>query len=175
HHSRGLLVDHPARGHHLHHDRGRRMRIPKAPLVLTMMILAIVVQTTLLGQVRSWAPDLVVLMVILFALTRIRAEFVLLIGLRAVVYTTVAYAAMRTIHYAEIGRVTMGLWAGVLTFMALALVIVLGTLFGQTNVVGPDVGSRMIVIPLLNAGLAALSAPLFVRIVDRDTGIFGYS
>lgn len=167
------------------------MRIPKAPLVLTMMILAIVVQTTLLGQVRSWAPDLVVLMVILFALTRIRAEFVLLIGfssvlildligtsligLRAVVYTTVAYAAMRTIHYAEIGRVTMGLWAGVLTFMALALVIVLGTLFGQTNVVGPDVGSRMIVIPLLNAGLAALSAPLFVRIVDRDTGIFGYS
>jgi rod shape-determining protein MreD len=167
------------------------MRIPKAPLVLTMMILVIVVQTTLLGQVRSWAPDLVVLMVILFALTRIRAEFVLLIGfssglildligtsligLRAVVYTTVAYAAMRTIHYAEIGRVTMGLWAGVLTFMALALVIVLGTLFGQTNVVGPDVGSRMIVIPLLNAGLAALSAPLFVRIVDRDTGIFGYS
>lgn len=167
------------------------MRIPKAPLVLTMMILAIVVQTTLLGQVRSWAPDLVVLMVILFALSRIRAEFVLLIGfssglildligtsligLRAVVYTTVAYAAMRTIHYAEIGRVTMGLWAGVLTFMALALVIVLGTLFGQTNVVGPDVGSRMIVIPLLNAGLAALSAPLFVRIVDRDTGIFGYS
>src|SRR5690606_10261022 len=110
--------------------------------------------------------------VVLFGLTRIRVELVLLIafasglaidlvgaslvGLRAVVYTAVAYAAVRTVERAEIGRFAMGIWAGILTFMALAMVVIIGTLFGQANVVGPDIGTRLIVIPLLNAGLAAL-------------------
>lgn len=167
------------------------MRIPKAPLVATAIVLAVVIQTTLLGQIRAMVPDLVVLVVILFALTRTRVELVLLIafasgliidlvgaslvGLRAVVYTTVAYAAVRTVDRAEIGRIAMAIWAGVLTFMALAMVVIIGTLFGQANLVGPDIETRMIVIPLLNAGLAALVAPTFVRIVDRDAGIFRYS
>lgn len=166
------------------------MRIPKAPLVITILVLAVVVQTALLGRIRSWAPDLVVLTVVLFAMTRIRVELVLLIGfvaglvvdlagtsltgLRAVVYTAVAYAAIRTTHYAEIGRIATGLWGGILTFMALALVVIIGTLFGQ-NLVGPDIGNRMIIVPLLNAILAALVAPSFSRLIDRDTGIFGYT
>ena len=56
------------------------MRIPKAPLVASAIVLAVVVQTTLLGQIRWLAPDLVVLMVSLFALTRMRDELVLLIA-----------------------------------------------------------------------------------------------
>lgn len=156
-----------------------------------VVILSVVIQTTLLGQIRSLAPDLVVLVVVLFGLTRIRVELVLLIafasglaidlvgaslvGLRAVVYTAVAYAAVRTVERAEIGRFAMGIWAGILTFMALAMVVIIGTLFGQTNVVGPDIGTRLIVIPLLNAGLAALIAPTFVRIVDRDAGMFRFT
>ena len=167
------------------------MRIPKAPLVASAIVLAVVVQTTLLGQIRWLAPDLVVLMVSLFALTRMRDELVLLIafasglvvdlvgaslvGLRAVVYTTVAYTAIRTAERAEIGRIAMGIWATILTFMALAMIVIIGTLFGQTNVIGPDIGTRMIVIPLFNGLLAALLTPTFVRIVDRDAGMFRFT
>ncbi len=167
------------------------MRVPLAPMIVALIALAVVLQTTLLGQIRPFAPDLVLLMVILFALTRTRVELVLLIafaaglvvdlvgaslvGLRAVAYTTVAYAAIRTAERAEIGRVAMSIWSAVLTFMGLALVVIVGTLFGQTNLVGPDIGTRMIVIPLLNAGLAALMAPMFVRMIDRDAGMFRFS
>ncbi|MFO7298904.1 MAG: rod shape-determining protein MreD [Actinomycetes bacterium] len=167
------------------------MRIPKAPLVVTVVVLAVVVQTTLLGQLGTFVPDLVVLAVILFTLTRIRPELILLvafgsgllvdlvgaslIGLRAVVYTAVAYAAIRTIDYADMGRVVMAIWSAILTFMALALVVIIGTLFGQTNVVGPDIGTRMIVIPLINGLLSTLVAPAFVRIVDRDAGLFRFT
>ena len=164
------------------------MRIPRGPIVASILVVAVVVQTTLFGQVRPIAPDLVLLVAVLFGLTRIRGELVLLIafsagllvdllgssliGLRAVVFTTVAYAALRTRTRAEIGRLPMALWAGVLTFFGLALLVIIGTLFGQTNLVGPDIGLRMIMVPVTNLVLAALIAPYFIRLVDRDTGIF---
>lgn len=167
------------------------MRVPRAPMIVALVALAVVLQTTLFGQIRPFAPDLVLLMVILFALTRTRVELILLIafaagltvdlvgaslvGLRAVAYTTVAYTAIRTAERAEIGRLAMSVWSAVLTFMGLALVVIIGTLFGQTNLVGPDIGTRMIVIPLINAGLAALMAPLFVRMIDRDAGMFRFT
>ena len=59
--------------------------------------------------------------------------------------------------------------------MALAMIVIIGTLFGQTNVIGPDIGTRMIVIPLFNGLLAALLTPTFVRIVDRDAGMFRFT
>lgn len=164
------------------------MRIPRGPIVATILVVAVVVQTTLFGQIRPIAPDLVLLVAILFGLTRIRGELVLLIafssgllvdllgstlvGLRAVVFTTVAYAALRTRARAEIGRLPMALWTGVLTFFGLTLLVIIGTLFGQSNLVGPDIGLRMIMVSVANLVLAALIAPLFVRLVDRDTGIF---
>lgn len=167
------------------------MRVPRAPMIVALIALAVVLQTTLLGQIRPFGPDLVLLMVILFALTRTRVELILLIafaagltvdlvgaslvGLRAVAYTTVAYTAIRTAERAEIGRLAMSIWSAVLTFMGLALVVIVGTLFGQANLVGPDIGTRMILIPLINAGLAALMAPLFVRMIDRDAGMFRFT
>lgn len=160
-------------------------------MIVALVALAVVLQTTLLGQIRPFGPDLVLLVVILFALTRTRVELILLIafaagltvdlvgaslvGLRAVAYTTVAYTAIRTAERAEIGRLAMSVWSAVLTFMGLALVVIIGTLFGQTNLVGPDIGTLMIVIPLINAGLAALMAPLFVRMIDRDAGMFRFT
>jgi rod shape-determining protein MreD len=164
------------------------MRIPRGPIVASILVVAVVVQTTLFAQVRPIAPDLVLLVAILFGLTRIRPELVLLIafsagllvdllgstliGLRAVVFTTVAYAAVRTRGRAELGRLPTAIWAGVHTFFGLALLVIIGTLFGQTNLVGPDIGLRMIMLPVANLVLAALIAPFFVRLVDRDTGIF---
>ncbi|MCI0424391.1 MAG: rod shape-determining protein MreD [Actinobacteria bacterium] len=167
------------------------MRFPKGLMVGTLLLLAIVVQTTLFGQIRVVVPDLVMLVVILLALTRIRPELVLLVaflsglvvdllgsslvGLRAVVFTTVAYVAIRTRSRAEIGRFATAIWAGLLTFGGLVLTVVIGTLFGQTSLIGPDIGSRLALVPLANLILAGLFSPLMTRLIDRDTGLFRYT
>jgi rod shape-determining protein MreD len=167
------------------------MRLPRGVIIAMTLLLAVVVQTTLFGQVRIVVPDLVLLVVLMLALTRTRPEAILaiafgsglvvdllgssLVGLRAVVFTTVAYIAIRTRSRAEIGRYATALWAGVLTFIALVLTVVLGTLFGQTNLIGPDIGARLVLIPLANMILAGLLSPLFIRVVDRDTGLFRFT
>jgi len=161
------------------------MRLPKALVMATLLLFAVVVQTTLFGQVRFVAPDLVMLVVILFALTRTRAEIVLLtafgagllvdllgsslLGLRAVVFTTVAYVALRTKDRADSGRIATALWTGFLTLFGVILLVLIGTLFGQSILLGPDVGTRLLVVPIANMTLAAIFAPLFVRLIDGDT------
>lgn len=167
------------------------MRIPKGLTVALILLFAVVIQTTLFGQIRFVSPDLVMLVVILLALTRIRPELVIgtaflagllvdllgssLLGLRAVVFTTVAYIALRTRERAEIGRYATALWAGILTLIGVLLLVLIGTLFGQTSLLGSDVASRLLVVPLANLFLAGLLGPLFVRIVDGDTTAFRYS
>lgn len=167
------------------------MRLPRGLIVATILIFAVVIQTTLFGRMRPFVPDLTLLVVILLALTKVRSELVLvvafasglfvdllgssLLGLRAVVFTAVAYVAVRTRGYAEIGRYAAALWAGLLTFLGLALLVLIGTLFGQMNLVGPDIGQRLLLIPLANLILAGLLSPLFVRVVDRDSGLFRFT
>jgi len=167
------------------------VRLPRGLLVGTILLLAIVVQTTLFGQIRTVVPDLVMLVVMMLALTRMRPELVLgvaflsglvvdllgssLVGLRAVVFTAVAYFALRTRSRAEIGRYATVIWAGLLTFVGLVLMVMIGTLFGQTTLIGPDIGSRLTLVPLANMVLAGLLSPLFVRLIDRDTGLFRFT
>ncbi len=155
-----------------------------------IVVVAVVIQTTLFGRLRIVTPDLVMLIGILLALTRIRTEAVLgvaflsglimdllgasLIGLRAVVYTTVAFIAVRTKERAELGRVTIAIWAGVLTLIGVVLLILIGTVFGQVTLLREDALSRMILVPLANLAVAALVAPAFVRLVDRDRTALRY-
>jgi hypothetical protein len=47
-------------------------------------------------------------------------------------------------------------------------------LFGQARLVGRDALSVMILVPLANLALAALLAPPFVRLVDRDRTALRY-
>ncbi|MCZ6455971.1 MAG: rod shape-determining protein MreD [Actinobacteria bacterium] len=160
-------------------------------MVATILLFAVVTQTTLFGRIRFIAPDLVMLFVILLALTRIRPELILgtaflsgllvdllgssLLGLRAIVFTTVAYVALRTRERAEIGRFAVALWAGILTLIGVVLLVLIGTLFGQTSLLGANVASRLLVVPLANLLLAGLAGPLFVRLVDGDTTAFRFS
>jgi rod shape-determining protein MreD len=166
------------------------MRGRTALVIGLSVVVAVVIQTTLFGRLRIVTPDLVMLIGILLALTRVRTEAVLgvafisglimdllgasLIGLRAVVYTTVAFIAVRTKERAELGRVTIALWAGVLTLIGVVLLILVGTLFGQVSLLGEDAVSRMILVPLANLAVAALLAPTFVRIIDRDRTALRY-
>jgi rod shape-determining protein MreD len=156
-----------------------------------MLVLAVVIQTTLFGQIRVIVPDLVLLVTILLALTRMRPELIMLlaflsglvvdllgsslVGLRAVVFTTVAYVAIRTRSRAESGRYATAIWVGLLTFGGLVLMVVIGTVFGETNLIGPDIAARLTLIPLANMFLALVFSPYVIRIVDRDTGLFRYT
>jgi len=155
-----------------------------------VVLLAVLVQTTLFGRLRIVTPDLVLLVGILLALTRIRPEAILgvafiagliidllgasVLGLRAVVYTVVAYIAIRTRERAELGRVTVAIWSGLLTLVGIVLLILIGTLFGQVSLLGENAVSRMILVPLANLAVAGLLAPSFVRLVDRDPTALRY-
>ena len=166
------------------------MRGRTALIIGLTVLLAVVIQTTLFGRLRIVTPDVVMLIGILLALTKVRPELVLgvafisglvmdllgasLIGMRAVVYTTVAYIAIRSKERAELGRVTIAVWAGVLTLVGIALLLLVGTLFGQASLVGDDAVSVMILVPLANLAVAALLAPSFVRLVDRDRTALRY-
>jgi rod shape-determining protein MreD len=166
------------------------MRGRTALVIGLTVVLAVVIQTTLFGRLRVVTPDLVLLIGILLALTRVRPEAALgvafisglivdllgatLLGLRAVVYTVVAYAAIRTKERAELGRVTIALWAGLLTLVGVVLLILVGTLFGQVSLLGENVVSRMILVPLANLAVAGFLAPTFVRLVDRDRTALRY-
>jgi len=166
------------------------MRGRTALTIALLVVLAVVIQTTLFGRLRVVTPDLVLLIGILLALTRVRPEAILgvafigglimdllgasLLGLRAVVYTVVAYIAIRTKERAELGRVTIAIWAGLLTLVGVVLLILIGTLFGQVSLLGENAASRMILVPLANVAVAALLAPTFVRLVDRDRTALRY-
>lgn len=166
------------------------MRGRTALIIGLTVLIVVLVQTTLFGRLQVVTPDLVMLVGILLALTRVRTEAVLaiafmsglimdllgasLIGLRAVVYTTIAYVAIRTKERAELGRVTIAIWAGLLTLLGVVLLLLLGTLFGQVALVGEGGVSVMVLVPLANTALAALLAPTFVRWVDRDRTALRY-
>ena len=89
-----------------------------------------------------------------------------LIGLRAVVYTTVAYIAIRTRERAELGRVTIAVWAGLLTLLGVVLLLLIGTLFGQAALLGEGAVSVMI---LRSPGKCGSCRPLRtdLRTIDR--------
>ncbi|MGB7859080.1 MAG: rod shape-determining protein MreD [Acidimicrobiia bacterium] len=167
------------------------MRVPRGLIVATLLVIAVVIQTTLFGQIRFISPDLVMLVTILLALTRVRPELVLatafasgllidllgssLLGLRAVVFTLVAYAALRTRERAEIGRFAIAIWVGILSLFGVVLLVLVGTVFGQSSLLGSDVATRLVVVPLANMILAGVLGPLFVRVVNGDAAAFRFS
>lgn len=167
------------------------MRLRTGLTLFLMVLIAAVVQTTLINQLRFVIPDLMMLLVILLALTRVRPEAVLgvaffsgllfdllgtsLLGLRAMVLTVVAFVAVRTRERAEIGRVGVAIWVGLLTFGGILLLGLVGTLFGEGTLLGSDVVSRMFLVPIANTILAAAIAGIFVRLVDRDATAFRFT
>jgi rod shape-determining protein MreD len=167
------------------------MRLRPALVVVVLLLIAIVLQTTLFSQTNVVIPDLVMLCVMLFALTKMRPEVVLgiafvaglvvdllgsrLLGLQGIVLTIVAYLAIRTRERAEIGRIVTALWAGVLTFVGAVLVFLIGILFGENVLYGNGVLRLLLLVPLANAVLAGFFAPLVVRLIDHDTTAFRYA
>lgn len=166
------------------------MRLRPLISVGFLILFAVVIQTTLFGRIEAITPDLVMLSSILFALTRIRPEAVLglafvsgliidligtsLLGLRGIVFTIVAYIAVRTRDRADIGRVVIGLWAGLLSLVGVLAILFIGTLFGQSTLLGSGTQWEVLLVPLSNTVIAMLVAPLFVRLVDGQRPSLGF-
>lgn len=166
------------------------MRTRSVLTVFLALLFAVVLQTTLFSQTSIFTPDLVLLVVVMLCLTKIRTEALLglafaagvtvdllgsaVLGLRAIVFTLVAYLAIRTRDRADIGRIVTGLWAGLLTLGGVVLLILVGTLFGQTVLLGEGVVDQLFLVPIANMILAWIVAPSFVRLVDRDSTLFRY-
>lgn len=158
--------------------------------VALFLVGAVVLQTTLFSQTAYFTPDLVMLVAILLTLTRIRPELSLLLafiaglsidllgsavlGLRAIVFTLIAYVGLRTRERADVGRVITAIWAGLLTLAGVVFLVLIGTLFGQTVLLGDGVLDRLFLVPLANTFLAFVFAPMFVRLVDRDPTALRY-
>ncbi len=165
---------------------------PRSLLALaTLLLVAVILQTTLFSQTSIFIPDVVLFVVIMLAATRTRAEAVLgiaflaglvvdllgsaVLGLRAITFAVVAYLAVRTRNRADIGRFTTGLWVGLLTLAGVLLLVTVGTLFGQSVLLGEGVVQRIILVPLANMVLGWIFGPMIVRLLDGDTTAFRYA
>lgn len=167
------------------------MRFRTLLTIVLILILVVVIQTTLFGRLSFAATDLVMLTSILLALTRVRAEAVLgvaflsglvvdllgssVLGLRAIVFSLVAYTAVRTRERAEHGRIATSVWAGVLTLMGAVLLVLVGTVFGQMSLIGEGIVGKILIVPVVNGVLAAIFSPLFVRLVDGDRSTYRFA
>ena len=160
------------------------MRPRALALSALLLLLGLIVQTTLIARFRFVTPDLMMLLAISFALTALRREAVLflafsaglavdmlsstVLGLRAAVFTIVAYAAIRTAHRVEFGPVAVAVWVGLLTFGGVALFLILGTLFGQGGLIGTGLGRRIVFVPVTNMALSFLVTPMLSRLLNGD-------
>lgn len=156
-------------------------------LPLALMTAAIVVQTTVFGTFRFFevAPDLVMLVTILSAL-RLRDEAVLLmgfagglamdslavgaLGLRALVYTLVAYLALRTSQRADVGPISVALWAGALSGVGVVLLFLIGSIFNQTPLSVGVALRTVLLVPVVNFVLALVVAPVTSRLLRATPG-----
>lgn len=165
---------------------------PRTYLVVgSILLIAIILQTTLFTRTKVFVPDLVMLVVIMLSMTKLRPESILAIaflgglaidllgssvlGLRAIVFTIVAYVALRTRERADLGRIVIGIWVGLLTFGGVLLLLVVGTLFGQTVLLGEGLVGLLLLVPVANMILAWIFAPLVVRLVDRGSTTYGFA
>jgi rod shape-determining protein MreD len=160
------------------------MRIRDLVAAVGVLLVAVIVQTTLISRFRFVTPDLVLLISILFATTGMRREWVLLmaftgglvidllsstvLGLRAAVFTVVAYVAIRTVNRVDLGPVAVALWVGALTLVGVVLFLLVGTLFGQGGLIGTGLGRRVVFVPVTNLLLSFGATPLLNRLISRE-------
>ena len=159
------------------------MTSPRPVLItLGLAVVGLILQATLFRRFTWLVPDLVVLIVILATLS-LRAEVALVIGflsgalvdvslastvlgLRALVYTVVAYLAVRTRQRADLGPLAVGIWAGFLTLVSVVLLVVVGVLFGQSAELGDAMLRRFLEVPITNAVCAALLVGPVTRLLQ---------
>lgn len=151
-------------------------------VALVAVVLAVILQTTLFARVRpiGVSPDIVLLTVIACARWIEPEPAVLLgftggllidlfgsapLGLQALALTLVALAAIRTRDRYAHNFVGLGVAVGVLSFMGILLVAIIGTLFGQGTLSDPDIVKTLLLVPAFNVALGVFVLPIVAATV----------
>lgn len=148
---------------------------------ILLMMGGIILQTTIINRLQEpffgFSPNLVVVLTILSARwVHPRAALLLgfsaglfldllgggILGLRALVLTAVAYAAVRATSELPL-RSIVGVWP--ISLLAEVVLFVVGTLAGRGTLLEAELLQRSLVVPLLNLVLAAVLFPLLARVL----------
>lgn len=156
-------------------------------LALLLALLGLVIQATLFRRFNWLTPDLVVLVVCASALTLQPSAALLVgflagamvdlsiassvLGLRSLVYTVVAYLAVRTRARADSGFLATGIWIGLLTAASVAILLVVGITFGQSGELGSHIVPRLVQVPLSNFLIGSLLAAPLTRLLQPGRGV----
>jgi rod shape-determining protein MreD len=159
-------------------------------LAIAFVVTSVVIQTSAFGAGRIQpfgASPALVLLVVIGCARYLAAEPALLVGftagllldllggsalgLWAMSYTVVAYAAWRVRERADDGPFVIGFGVLLLTVLGQSLFAVAGTLFGQRILSNPVAVKHMLLPAVYNVALAVLVLPLITRLLgDRRRG-----
>ena len=149
---------------------------------LTLVGAAIILQTTLFNRLELFEifPDVVLLVVIICAryldpdptlLLGFTAGFSLDLlsttpmGLRALVMTLVAYGLLRSTDWMDANPLASILSTVLFSLLGVVLLAVVGTLFNQAATTGGTVVKTITLVPVYNALLGIVLAPVIGRIM----------
>lgn len=159
---------------------------PRLLVGLLLIVAAVLVQTTLFRSLRPFgvSPDVVLLAVIASARWAKPEAGVLLgfsgglildmfgtapMGLNALAFTLAVYVTVRIgdrFHYG----LAFGVFSvGVVTFIELATVVLIGTLFGEGTLGSPGILKTLLLVPLYNMVLGLAVLPLHDRLARRPS------
>lgn len=154
---------------------------PRVLVSFLLIVLAVLVQTTVFHSVRPFgvSPDVVLLSVI-GAARWARPEVGVLLGfgggllldmfgtapmgLNALAFTLAAYMTVRIGERFNYGLVFAVSSVGLVTFIGLATVALIGTMFGEWTLGSAGIVRTLLVVPLYNMVLGLAVLPLFDRV-----------
>lgn len=155
---------------------------------LTLVVVAVVLQTTLFGDGRIQpfgASPLLVLVVVLACVRYLEPEPALLLGftsgllldllggsplgLWAMVNLVAAYIALRLRHRADDGAIVVGIGVGALAFMGQALFLLASTLFGQRLLATNGLVKQLILPAIYTVVVAGLVFPAVTWLLRERT------
>jgi rod shape-determining protein MreD len=160
------------------------MRSRHIGISLLLVVTAVVAQTAVFGDGRinplGHSPS-IVLVVVLACARYVDPEPAILLGftggmlldllggaplgLWAMSYTVVVYVALRFRHRVDDGPVVVGAGVLMLTLLANALFVIVGTLFGERFFTSTEVIKNTIVPAVYNLPIAAIVFPLVTRLI----------
>ena len=153
-------------------------------IAIALVVLAVVAQTAMFGDGRIHpfgVSPAVVIVVVLACARYLESEPAILLGftggmlldllggsplgLWALSYTVVVYAALRFRHRADDGALVLAFGVVVFTLLANALFLVVGTLFGERFFTSTEFIKDMVVPAFYNLAVALVVFPLVTRLL----------
>lgn len=169
------------------------MRGRDVGIALLLVVIAVVAQTAVFGDGRInpfGASPSVVIVVVLACVRYLDPEPSLLLGFTAgmmldllggaplgiwaLSYTVVVYVALRFRDRADDGPVVIGVGVFLLTLLANALFLIIGTLFGERFFTSTTVIRNTLLPAVYNLGIAAVVFPLVTKLIGTRRH-FGWS